>query len=62
VFIKYILIFLRYKDWTKEELCKDGQKVKGLIVAERKDIQLEFTLKVISDVKFLKLGLSITLE
>lgn len=47
---------------TKEELCKDGQKVKGLIVAERKDIQFEFALKVISNVKFLKLGLSITLE
>lgn len=53
---------LRYMGWTKEELCKDGQKVKGLIVAERKDIQLEFALKVILDVKFMKLGLSITLE
>lgn len=53
---------LRYMGWTKEELCKDGQKVKGIIVAERKDIQLEFALKVIPDVKFMKLGLSITLE
>lgn len=53
---------LRYMGWTKEELCKDGQKVKGLIVAERKDIQLEFALKVIPTVKFMKLGLTITLE
>jgi hypothetical protein len=53
---------LRYMGWTKEELCKDGQKVKGIIVAERKDIQLEFALKVIPDVKFMKLGLSITLD
>lgn len=53
---------LRYMGWTKEELCKDGQKVKGIIVAERKDIQLEFALKIILDVKFMKLGLSITLE
>lgn len=53
---------LRYMGWTKEELCKDGQKVKGLIVAERKDIQLEFALKVIPDVKFMKLGLTITLD
>jgi len=53
---------LRYMGWTKEELCKDGQNVKGIIVAERKDIQLEFALKVIPDVKFMKLGLSITLE
>ena len=53
---------LRYMGWTMEELCKDGQKVKGLIVAERKDIQLEFALKVIPVVKFMKLGLTITLE
>lgn len=53
---------LRYMGWTMEELCKDGQKVKGLIVAERKDIQLEFALKVIPGVKFMKLGLTITLE
>lgn len=53
---------LRYMGWTKEELCKDGQIVKGLIVAERKDIQLDFALKVISDVKFMKLELAIKLE
>lgn len=53
---------LRYMGWTQEELCKDGQKVSGIIVAERKDIQLEFALKVIPNVKFMKLGLSITLE
>ncbi len=28
---------LRYMGWTKEELCKKGQKVKGIIVGERKD-------------------------
>lgn len=53
---------LRYMGWTKEELCKDGQKVKGLIVAERKDTHLDFALKVIPNVKFMKLGLTITLE
>lgn len=53
---------LRYMGWTQEELCKDGQKVTGLIVAERKDIQLEFALKVIPTVKFMKLGLTITLD
>lgn len=53
---------LRYMGWTKEELCKEGQKVSGIIVAERKDMQLEFALKVIPNVKFMKLGLSITLE
>lgn len=53
---------LRYMGWTLEELCKDGQKVKGIIVAERKDTQLEFALKVIPSVRFMKLGLTITLE
>ncbi|NOU18854.1 MAG: DUF91 domain-containing protein [Bacteroidales bacterium] len=53
---------LRYMGWTQEELCKDGQKVSGLIVAERKDTHLEFALKVIPIVKFMKLGLTITLE
>lgn len=53
---------LRYMGWTQEELCKDGQKVSGLIVAERKDIRLEFALKIIPTVKFMKLGLIITLN
>lgn len=53
---------LRYMGWTEEELCKDGQRVRGLIVAERKDTQLEFALRVIPDVKFIKLGLTITVE
>lgn len=53
---------LRYMGWTKEELRKDGQKVKGLIIAERKNIQLDFAVKAMPDVKFMKLGLTITLE
>ena len=52
---------LRYMGWTKEELCNNGQSVRGLIVAESKDINLDFALKVVPDVKFMKLGLSITL-
>ncbi len=53
---------LRYMGWTQEELCKDRQKVSGIIVAERKDIQLEFALKVIPTVKFMRLELTITLN
>jgi hypothetical protein len=52
---------LRYMGWTKEELCKSGQSVRGLIVAESKDINLEFALKIVPEVKFLKLNLNITL-
>jgi hypothetical protein len=53
---------LRYMGWTQEELCKDGQKVTGLIVAEKKDVKLEFALKVMPSVKFIKLSLSISLN
>lgn len=53
---------LRYMGWTKEELCKDKQTVSGIIVAERKDTHLDFALKVTPNVKFMKLGLSITLN
>lgn len=53
---------LRYMGWTKEELCKDGQRVKGIIIAERKDKLLDFALKAIPEVSFVKLGLAITLE
>ena len=59
---KTIVQILRYMGWTKEELCKDGQKVTGIIVAERKDIQLEMAMKMILNVKFMKLGLKITLK
>jgi len=53
---------LRYMGWTKEELCKDGQKVKGFIIAEHKDKYLDFALKIIPDVTFMKIILSIKLE
>lgn len=53
---------LRYMGWTQEELCKDGQRVSGIIIAERKDIYLDFALKMIPNVKFTKLNLSITLK
>jgi len=53
---------LRYMGWTQEELCKDGQKVSGIIVAERKDTNLEFAIKVIPTVKFMRLELTITLN
>lgn len=52
---------LRYMGWTKIELCTSGQTVRGLIVAEHKDIKLDFALKIVPDVRFLKLGLKITL-
>ena len=53
---------LRYMGWTQEELCKEGQKVSGIIVSEKKDIRLDFALKVIPNVEFKKLTLSVKLE
>jgi RecB family endonuclease NucS len=53
---------LRYMGWAQEELCKEGQTVSGLIVAERKDIHLEFALKAIPNISFMKLSLDITLS
>lgn len=40
--------------WSKKNFVRKGQRVRVLIVAERKNIHLEFALKVIPDVKFIK--------
>lgn len=53
---------LRYMGWVQEELCKEGQKVTGIIIGEKKDTQLDFALKAVPNVKFIKLELSITLR
>jgi hypothetical protein len=53
---------LRYMGWVKTELCKEGQTVKGIIVAEQLDKRLRFALDVIENVTFLKLTLSVALN
>lgn len=40
---------LRYIGWVRENLCKKGQEVKGLIIVGNKDTKLEYALKEISD-------------
>lgn len=40
---------LRYYTWVKENLCKSGQSVYGLIITEEKDEKLDFALKPVSD-------------
>ncbi len=50
---------LRYMGWVKETLCKANQKVKGIILAEKKDISLYYALKVIPNIQFKRMKLNI---
>lgn len=38
---------LRYMGWIKENLCKEKENVKGLIICQEKDEKLEYSLKAI---------------
>lgn len=40
---------LRYMGWVRENLCKKGEDVRGLIIVRDKDQKLEYALKEISD-------------
>lgn len=53
---------LRYMGWVKKNLCKDNQKVRGVIIAESKDNRLEYALTVIPHVEFKKMKLSVEIE
>lgn len=41
---------LRYMGWVKENLAKDGQTVKGIIIIKDKDEKIEFALKMIPNI------------
>src|SRR3990167_8121722 len=43
---------LRYMGWVNENLCKNSQKVKGIIIAESKDNRLDYALTVVPSVVF----------
>ena len=53
---------LRYMGWVNKNLCKENQKVKGIILAETKDNRLEYALTVIPDVVFRKMKLNVEIE
>lgn len=53
---------LRYMGWVKENLCKEKQDVRGLIIAESKDNRLDYALKVISNVEFKKMKLYVEIQ
>lgn len=45
---------LRYMGWVKEHLCNSDQKVTGCIIAQRKDEKLDYALKHVDSIRFLK--------
>lgn len=45
---------LRYMGWVKEHLCNSNQKVTGCIIAQRKDEKLDYALKHVDSIRFLK--------
>jgi hypothetical protein len=53
---------LRYMGWVKKNLCKDKQKVTGIILAEDKDVRLDYALELIPYVKFKKMKLEVKIE
>jgi hypothetical protein len=54
---------LRYIGWVQENLAENDQKVFGTILAESKDIHLDFALKPVSQfITFRKINLSVSIE
>ena len=45
---------LRYMGWIKEHLCAPNQNVTGCIIAQRKDPKLDYALKQVNSIQFLK--------
>lgn len=41
---------LRYMGWVSENLCKNGQSVKGLIICREADVRLSYALKTINNI------------
>ena len=41
---------LRYMGWVKENLCRDAQAVKGMIICKDSDLRLSYALKMVSNV------------
>ncbi len=52
---------LRYMGWVNEHLCPSNQSVKGCIITQRKDQKLEYALKQVNNIEFLKYELDFRL-
>ena len=53
---------LRYMGWVKENLCRNKQKVRGIIIAESKDNRLDYALKITDDIVFNKMELNVVIK
>ena len=42
---------LRYMGWVQDNLCKEGEIVRGLIICGEKDDKLDYALKVTPNIK-----------
>ena len=45
---------LRYMGWVKEHLCSKNQNVTGCIIAQRKDEKLDYALKQVNTIQFMR--------
>lgn len=45
---------LRYMGWVKEHLCEPDQNVTGCIIAQRKDEKLDYALKQVNSIQFMR--------
>ncbi len=53
---------LRYMGWVKQNLSKNNQKVKGLIVGVSKDNKFDYALSMTSNIVFKTMKLNITIS
>lgn len=53
---------LRYMGWVRSNLCKNGQSVRGMIIAESKDNRLDYALGVTPNVVFSKMKLDVKIS
>ncbi len=49
----------RYMGWVKENLCDGNKKVRGIIVGENDDLQLDYAVKVVPYVIFKRMWLEV---
>ena len=53
---------LRYMGYVKKELCQDGKRVKGVIVAHRDDLGMRNAISMVQDVDFYRYSIDFELH
>lgn len=52
---------LRFMGWTQNQLCKNGQVVRGIIISNESDTDLELLAKAVPNLMLMKLSVTISL-